>query len=991
MTARPKRICPWRGALLAACFIPLAAAHAVDGFWLMAGDLALTNQANWRFYDGGDAPEGGYMGWLWAGATNLSGTVSLGRTLPAGTYYVMVKVGDYMGNPGQLQVRLGGGQAELTADNNDWNKHWTLPGIIQAPQPADRLDITLVKTIVATNVQKYLIRGVYITTNANENVPLYGYDRIVNWEYPTASNAPSPSRGNLFQNSSFEVGVSHGWGFKAASYARSYSIGALWDTNSAYHGRASVRFRADSDCLISRVYRLRPNRSYTVSAWVRSLTPSSAGLVIRNVGVPPPGAPPVRSINQGFRTSTDWQRISVSGFMPAYPTAEYQVTIVGKSNVWVDAVQLEEGALSDFVPRSSVDVGFASAEPGHVLFDDGPPALDLAVCTPAAAAFSGSISFEVFDIFNRKVLTGAVPVTVPAGARSVIPFAVPPDKRGIFRVSAWIDGVDGTLEEFVYAVVPRPSVASTDESSIVGVHPNFLDFQMAMHQRLGFKWGRAMSPESIFRWSAIEPVEGQIVWRDEKVDRAVASGMVILGTIGSNRYWPDWAETNGLPDLDKWEIFVERLVTHYRGRVRYWEIWNEPIYAFTPEFYAELLRRAAAAIRRADPTAKIVGMGGVYDRDWVVQVMELLGSDWRRYMDYASTHLYPPNTDPSGGETEARAVEFKNRVIDHYGVELWNTESGVLDEGFYKGPNSNFQAGGEPIWPYADSERYVRGCFYEAERLLENFAHCVGNGLTKFFYYDSRIYVDPSYSKSHPTMLEYDDSIRSKGIAYAIAGSFLGHARGLGSVSPSPQTTYAYLFDCLGKPTVVLWAKDKANHSISVGVADWQVFDLMGNAITVTNGGFAYGRTPVYVLSHSLALDGMRSALLSATVSDAADTLPPSLSIDEFPPGPVAGEDVRLRWLGIDETSIPSAAQPDAVTYSYRLDGRDSDWSPWTAAVQVTYASLQPGRYTFAVRARDAAGNYSLPESRQIVVTVAPADPAVISPGPPRNPRFIGR
>src|SRR5437899_2777320 len=113
------------------------------------------------------------------------------------------------------------------------------------------------------------------------------------------------------------------------------------------------------------------------------------------------------------------------------------------------------------------------------------------------------------------------------------------------------------MEEVVYAVVPRPRTQAVDESSIIGVHPNLLPFELAMHQRLGYKWARAMSPEPIFRWADIEPVEGQITWHDTEVNVATNYGISIMGTIGSNDYWPPWAGTNGLPDLAKWETFVD--------------------------------------------------------------------------------------------------------------------------------------------------------------------------------------------------------------------------------------------------------------------------------------------------------------------------------------------------------------------------------------------------------------------------------------------------
>ena len=59
--------------------------------------------------------------------------------------------------------------------------------------------------------------------------------------------------------------------------------------------------------------------------------------------------------------------------------------------------------------------------------------------------------------------------------------------------------------------------------------------------------------------------------------------------------------------------FVAAVATHFKGRVRHYQIWNEPnIFPewgnqpVSPEAYAELLQMAAAAIREADPEAVIV-------------------------------------------------------------------------------------------------------------------------------------------------------------------------------------------------------------------------------------------------------------------------------------------------------------------------------------------------------------------------------------------------
>ncbi len=63
-------------------------------------------------------------------------------------------------------------------------------------------------------------------------------------------------------------------------------------------------------------------------------------------------------------------------------------------------------------------------------------------------------------------------------------------------------------------------------------------------------------------------------------------------------------------DYDDFARFVEAVVSRYRGRVRYYQLWNEPniypewgAYPISPEDYVELLKAGATAARAADPSA----------------------------------------------------------------------------------------------------------------------------------------------------------------------------------------------------------------------------------------------------------------------------------------------------------------------------------------------------------------------------------------------------
>ena len=54
--------------------------------------------------------------------------------------------------------------------------------------------------------------------------------------------------------------------------------------------------------------------------------------------------------------------------------------------------------------------------------------------------------------------------------------------------------------------------------------------------------------------------------------------------------------------------------------------------------------------------------------------------------------------------------------------------------------------------------------------------------------------------------------------------------------------------------------------------------------------------------------------------------------------------------------AAPTFVAPDEVQYQYRLRGYDDAWSAWKTSRSATYTNLDPGSYTFEVRARNADG-----------------------------------
>ena len=142
-----------------------------------------------------------------------------------------------------------------------------------------------------------------------------------------------------------------------------------------------------------------------------------------------------------------------------------------------------------------------------------------------------------------------------------------------------------------------------------GLHSRLHNFVIS-----GMKWHRYDLP-----WQAVERSKGEFNFEqmDKAINEMVNNGIRILGIL---EYPPCWAidKPEGHPDPDcghfppkdlrDWENYVYNMVSHFKDRVKHWEIWNEPNVGFlhaSPEQYSEILKVAYVTAKRADRDCKI--------------------------------------------------------------------------------------------------------------------------------------------------------------------------------------------------------------------------------------------------------------------------------------------------------------------------------------------------------------------------------------------------
>ncbi len=168
--------------------------------------------------------------------------------------------------------------------------------------------------------------------------------------------------------------------------------------------------------------------------------------------------------------------------------------------------------------------------------------------------------------------------------------------------------------------------------------------------------------------------------------------------------------------------YVQFIVGHFKGRVQYYTIWNEPdncggsgINCIRPNDYIELIKRVVPIIHEADPQAKVAIAGNVlyHARENLFAVLE---SDAMPLVDVVQWHgLYDvlPNDDELSGnyyyEYPSLIEEIKQTAAANgFNGEYWSTEVTWCSDSF---PNCKpgDQDGEQAETDFLAAKYYLRG------------------------------------------------------------------------------------------------------------------------------------------------------------------------------------------------------------------------------------------------------------------------------------------
>jgi hypothetical protein len=202
-------------------------------------------------------------------------------------------------------------------------------------------------------------------------------------------------------------------------------------------------------------------------------------------------------------------------------------------------------------------------------------------------------------------------------------------------------------------------------------------------------------------WPQVEIEKNRFDWRilDREVDLAEKHHVDLLMTYG---FTPEWASATpsgpaigrfhpgghargevvgDIADLEDWRNYIRTQAQRYKGRIQYYEIWNEPNLPEnrvigTPERMLVLAKEAYVTLKQVDPNIKVISPAPINADgiEWLDRYLDIGGG---QYADIIGYHFYT-RTRPESMLKLILPVKDVMRKHGQGDKPLWNTESGWI-------------------------------------------------------------------------------------------------------------------------------------------------------------------------------------------------------------------------------------------------------------------------------------------------------------------------
>lgn len=392
---------------------------------------------------------------------------------------------------------------------------------------------------------------------------------------------------------------------------------------------------------------------------------------------------------------------------------------------WLDAVQIEKGELTAYSPARSLDAAIdlkSYPVKQHLVYSEGDNDVALLQLYSVGGAADFNVKYEVKDeLTGNPVLTDTVSGRLDAGGHQTMELKLPEMLRGLYRIKAEVTSGGKTAQaQRVYGVIRDlrqrrlqgktffggSSPAMIEPYRSYWMKPKDASYRLCAYKiapeigfdlaaKTGWQWAHFYNMISV---SVNAKTEQEREWTESDIvtDMSIRHGMEPMSLMsghGATEYLPKWILSDkkglggtshgkglNLVDSEKYAVFARDAAAHFKGRITWWENWNEPGVKMRDFEYLPIMKAFYEGVKSGNPDAKILGLCGTWDvggdlYGWVKSCLKLGAG---QYMDAVAIHGYHA-TD------RHYAAEVQNIIKKQLGHELpvWDTESGHMAKGPY--------------------------------------------------------------------------------------------------------------------------------------------------------------------------------------------------------------------------------------------------------------------------------------------------------------------
>jgi hypothetical protein len=349
------------------------------------------------------------------------------------------------------------------------------------------------------------------------------------------------------------------------------------------------------------------------------------------------------------------------------------------------------------------------------------------------------------------------------------------------------------------------------------------------------------------QWHQLQPSPSS--WNFAKLDLYVAlaeiNNVAILLPLGLTPAWAsarpneNSAYGNGHAaepaSMETWRIYVNTVAKRYKGKIREYQIWNEPndkgFFSGSTSKLVELTCEAYKILKSIDPAIIVVSPPYTGEQN-IVKLEEFLDLGGVQCIDVVAYHLYVAESTPEAMQPVVVKIQQVMKRQKLIGIPLWNTESGWHIENTDGTPYGRVPMG----WSLVDSDRSA--AFVARAYLLAS-----AFGVDRYYW----------YSWDHSSLGLYEltaKRLKPGGVALGVVADWMiGNARPV--CSAKLNTWSCSIINSSSTRSLVIWST--AGQDTYVVPFGWHI-----ESVVRADGAVV----PARAQSTTLQIDGMPQRLL---------------------------------------------------------------------------------------------------------------------------------